>query len=165
MAATIQSLFPYTNNTAEDFNVYPVFIKFSAPIVNGEYVFNEKLTPPQAFGKLLQPQKGIIAGVMISANCTESQFTSAIDDALYLQILHGGNKTPVNMAPFPFCNFSHGDNFQLQWECSGGTVNQEENFLLQVTGKVNQLTGMTSNELVLKIAFNFIRVGKDNLKG
>lgn len=165
MANTIQSLFPYTNNTAEDFNVYPVFIKFSAPIVNGEYVFNEKLTPPQVFGKLLQPQKGIIAGVMISANCTESQFTSAIDDTLYLQILHGGNKTPVNMAPFPFCNFSQGDNFQLQWKCSGGTVNQEEKFLLQVTGKVNQLTGMTSNELDLKIAFNFIRVGIDNLKG
>lgn len=165
MANTIQSLFPYTNNTAEDFNVYPVFIKFSAPIVNGEYVFSEKLTPPQVFGKLLQPQKGIIAGVMISANCTESQFTSAIDDPLYLQILHGGNKTPVNMAPFPFCNFSQGDNFQLQWKCSGGTVNQEEKFLLQVTGKVNQLTGMTSNELELKIAFNFIRVGIGNLKG
>lgn len=165
MANTIQSLFPYTNNIAEDFNVYPVFLKFSAPIVNGEYVFNEKLTPPQVFGKLLQPQKGIIAGIMISANCTESQFSSAIDNPLYLQILHGGNKTPVNMAPFPFCNFSQGDNFQLQWKCSGGTVNQEEKFLLQVTGKVNQLTGMTSNELELKIAFNFIRVGIDNLKG
>lgn len=165
MAQTIQSLFPFTENRAEYFNIYPVYLKFSAPIVAGQYVFNETLTPSQVFGKLLQPQKGVIAGVMISANCSESQFTSAIDDPLYLQILHGGNKTPVNMAAFPFCNFTQGDNFQLQWKCSGGSASQEEDFLLQVSGKVNQLTGMTSNELELRIAFNFIRVGIDELKG
>ena len=165
MAQTLQSLFPYTNNRAEYFNIYPVYLKFSAPIVAGQYVFNETLTPSKVFGKLLQPQKGIIAGVMISANCTESQFTSAIDDPLYLQILHGGNKTPVNMSAFPFGNFAQGDNFQLQWKCSGGSTSQEEEFLLQVSGKVNQLTGMNSNELDLKIAFNFIRVGIDELKG
>lgn len=165
MAQTIQSLFPFTENRAEHFNVYPVYLKFSAPIVAGQYVFNDTLTPSQVFGKLLQPQKGIIAGIMISANCSDSQFTSAIDDPLYLQILHGGNKTPVNMAAFPFSNFTQGDNFQLQWKCSGGSASQEEEFLLQVSGKVNQLTGMTSNELELRIAFNFIRVGIDELKG
>ncbi len=83
---------------------------------------------------------------------------------MFLQILHGGNRTPVNMRPFPFSNFSQADNFQLQWQCSGGTVSQEEEFFLQVTGKVNQLTSMTNNELILKVSFNFIRVGIEQLE-
>ena len=94
MANTLQNLFPFTNNRAEDFNIYPVFLKFSAPIVAGQYVFNETLTPSQVFGKLLQPQKGVIAGVMISANCSESDFTSAVDDPLYLQICTAGTRRP-----------------------------------------------------------------------
>ena len=164
MAATIQSLFPFTKIRANDFTVYPVYCKFSAPIIGGKYIFSEKTTPPQEFGELLQPQTGIIAGVMISANCSSDEFTSALDEQLFLQILHGGNGTPVNMAPFPFSSFAHGDNFQLQWEPSGTTPTQEEKFYLQIQGEVNQLTGMTQNELVLKVAFNYYRVGTDQLK-
>lgn len=165
MAATIQSLFPFTNNVAEDFTVYPCRLSFSAPIINGEYVFSEATTPAQKFGKLLQDQKGVIAGVMISANCGEQEFTEAVNDSLLLQILHDGNKTPVNLAPFPFANFSQTENFQLQWMPTGGTVKQEESFLLSISGRVNQLQNMTSNELELKVVFNFIRVGADKLKG
>ena len=102
---------------------------------------------------------------MISANTTEQNFTSAVNDCLNLQILHDGNKTPVNMAPFPFSNFSQSENFQLQWEATGATVRQEESFSLEVSGYVDQLTGMTLNELELKIVFNYIRVGSDRLKG
>lgn len=165
MAASIQSLFPFTQNRAEDFTVYPCWCKFSAPVVGGKYVFNASTTPPQYFGDLLQKEKGIIAGVMISANCSDAAFTSAVDDPLFLQILHGGNGTPVNMKPFPFSSFAHGDNFQLQWEPTGQDANQQEQFFLEVKGEVNQLPGMTQNELVLKVAFNYYRVGKDNLKG
>lgn len=165
MAATIQSLFPFTHNDADDFTVYPCSLSFSAPIVNGEYVFSESTTPAQKFGKLLQDQKGIIAGVMVSANCGEPEFTTAVKDCLLLQILHDGNKTPVNLSPFPFANFSQTENFQLQWEPTGGTVKQEESFLLSISGKVDQLQNMLSNELELKVIFNFIRVGTKKLKG
>lgn len=165
MAATIQNLFPMTENRAKDFTVYPCYLKFSAPIQAGKYVFSRTTTPPQVFGKLLQKQIGVIAGIMISANTTEQDFTSAVNDCLKLQILHDGNKTPVNMAPFPFSNFSQAENFELQWEATGATVRQEENFSLEVSGEVDQLTGMTLNELELKVIFNFIRVGSDRLKG
>lgn len=165
MANTLQNLFPLTHNKAEDFNVYPVCVKFSAPVIAGKYVFSEATTPAQVFGTLLQRQKGVIAGVMLSANCTPAAFASGLDSPLKLQILHGGNRTPVNMAPFPFSTFADGDNFQEQWEVSGTDINQEEEFLLQVTGEVDQLQNMTNNELVLKVAFNYIRVGIDNLRG
>lgn len=164
MANTLQNLFPLSRLNPDDCNIFPVYVKFSAPIVAGQYVFSPVTTPAQSFGHLSQPQAGIIAGVMVSANCEESQFTAALDEPLFLQILHGGNETPVNMAPFPFSNFSQADNFQLQWKTSGCGVDQKEDFLLQVTGKVNQLTGMTSNELVLKVSFNYIRVGLDKLE-
>lgn len=164
MANTLQNLFPLTNHNPDDFNIYPVYVKFSAPVIGGKYVFSPTTTPAQAFGDLLQPQAGVIAGVMVSANCDAAQFTAALDEPLFLQILHGGNKTPVNMRPFPFSDFSQADNFQLQWKCSGGDRNQQEKFLLQITGSVNQLTGMTNNELVLRVSFNFIRVGLDKLE-
>jgi hypothetical protein len=164
MAATIQNLFPFTYCRAEDFIVYPCALKFYAPVIAGKYVFNGTTTPAQRFGKLLQKQKGIIAGVMVSANCSERDFTAAIDEPLKLQILHDGNGTPVNMSPFPFSNFSQSENFQLQWEASGTTRTQEEFFKLGISGSVDQLQNMTSNELQLNVVFNFIRVGSDKLQ-
>lgn len=162
--ATIQNLFPLTKNRAEDFTVYPCYLKFSAPVVNGKYVFSETTTPAKKFGKLLQKQTGIIAGIMLSANCSEQDFTASLDNPLMLQILHDGNKTPVNLAPFPFANFSQTENFQLQWIASGASIKQEEFFRLAISGEVDQLPNMTSNELELKVIFNFIRVGSDKLQ-
>ena len=165
MSNTIQNLFPMTNNRAEDFKVVPCYVEFSAAVDNGKYVFDNIKTPPKVFGKLLQGQKGIIAGVMVSANCTDQQFTEAVNGALFLQILHAENDTPVNMAPFPFANFSQGGNFQEQWQITASSMIQEEAVKLSVTGAVDQLTGMSQNELILKVSFNFIRVGAENLKG
>ena len=168
MANTIQNLFPLTNNRGEDFTVFPCHTEFAAPVsVGGVYVFNEQTTPAVEFGKLLQGQTGIIAGVMITANCTDDQFTAALEPGkpLKLQVLHGSNNTPINMAPFPFTAFAHGDNFSAQWRIVGASVKQEENFKLAITGEVDQLTGMTSNELLIRVSFNFYRVGSTNLKG
>lgn len=164
MAATLQSLFPQIRPDMEGFNVFPCYAEFSAPVVAGKYVFDESTTPAVDFGKLLQGQVGIIAGVMITANCSSSEFTTAIDKPMKLQVLHGGNMTPVNMAPFPFTEFSQGDNFQLQWEITGATMQQEENFKLSVTGDIDQLSSMTQNELKIKITFNFIRVGSNKVR-
>lgn len=159
MAATLQSLFPQIKPDMEGFTVFPCYAEFSAPVIAGKYVFSELTTPSVDFGKLLQGQTGIIAGVMISANCTPANFAEGVDKPLKLQVLHGGNMTPVNMSPFPFTEFSQGDNFQLQWVITAATMKQEENFKLAVSGEVNQLSGMTNSELVLRVAFNFIRVG------
>lgn len=165
MAATLQSLFPFTTNKGKDFNVYPVYTKFSAPIINGKYVFSEATTPAQVFGKLLQGQFGVIAGVMISANCSADDFTANVNDALTLQIVHAGNNTPINMSAYPFSSFAHGDNYQAQWEITSATTQQEEDFKLSVSGEVDQIAGMLSNELELRIAFNFIRTSKEKLDG
>lgn len=165
MANTIQSLFPYTQNRSKHFNVYPCFATFAAPVIAGKYVFNETTTPPVVFGKLLQQQRGIIAGVMISANCQPADFAAAVDSPLLLQVIHGGNRTPVNMRPFPFCEFSQGDNYQEDFICSTTTMQKEENFLLGIKGEVNQLTGMNNNELILKVSFNFIRADKNEFHG
>lgn len=164
MAATLQSLFPFTTNKSGDFTVYPSCVEFHAPIIAGKYVFSEATTPAQVFGKLLQKERGIIAGVMLSANTRADNFAAGIDAPLKLQVLHGGNNTPINMAPFPFGSFAHGDNFQADWEITAASINQEDEFKLSVEGEVNQLSGMTNNELILRVAFNFIRVKADALK-
>ena len=147
-SATIQSLFPYTQNRAEDFTVVPCYCEFSAPLVAGKYVFDYTLTPPVEFEKLLQGQKGIIAGVMISANCTDAEFAAAVDSK-----------------PFPFTQFSQGGQFQLQWEITAASMLQEEFSKLAITGQVDQIPGMGVNELTIRISFNYYRVGKKNLKG
>ena len=165
MANSISSLFPQTANKWKDFNVFPCYTEFAAPIIGGKYIFSEQTTPAVKFEKLLQGQTGYIAGVMISANCTADQFATAVDKPLLLQVLHGGNNTPVNQSAFPFTEFSQGDNFTLPWEITAADTKQEEYFRLAVTGELDQLTGMTVNELILKITFNFIRVGSTNLKG
>ena len=165
MSNTLQSLFPMTNNRAEDFTVYPCYVEFSAPLSGGKYTFSEATTPAKEFGKILQKQKGIIAGVMISASCTDQEFTTAVNSALMLQILHGENNTPVNMAAYPFANFSQGGNFQGQFEATAETMQQEEAVKLAVTGDVDFIPGMGVQDLVVKISFNYIRVGKDQLKG
>lgn len=164
MANTLQNLFPQTPNRAEDFTVYPCCVEFSAPVVGGYYVFDEEHTPAKFFGKLGQPQKGVIAGLMISANCKEEDFTTALEEPLTLQILRGGNNTPVNMAAFPIANFSHGEIFQEQWRTSGQSMLQEEEFKLAIKGRVYQLSSMTQNELKIRVIFNYIRAAADKLR-
>lgn len=155
MASTIYSLFPLSQIKSEHVTIYPCYVEFRAPIVNGQYVFENMAAQ---FGKLLQGQTGIIAGVSISANCTDAEFTTAMEEPLMLRVVHGENKTTVNAAPFPFTAFEQVENFVLDWVITGSTMKQEEPFLLDVTGVVNQIPGMSQNELVLRVSFNFMRV-------
>lgn len=162
MANTIQSLFPihrkYTY-AGRSFQVYPCAVEFSAPLYDGKYRFDGQTEGNKAksFGQLLQAQTGVIAGIFLSSNSSSAEFTNALDKPLELQILHGGNKTPVNESPFVFSDFAQGSNFSLQWETSGTTTNQQENFLLQIRGSVNQIFSLTDDELKISVVFNFLR--------
>ena len=164
MANTKYSLFPFSTIAKKDFTIYPVSIEFRAPLIAGKYVFSPATTPAKVFGELMQNECGIVAGVMLSANTTAENFAAGVDKPLELQILHGGNQSAINMTPFPFSTFAHGDNFIADWEITAANVSRKDDFLLQVTGEVNQLTGMTQNELILKIAFNYIRAEKKAVK-
>lgn len=155
MANTIYSLFPLSQIKSEHVTIYPCYVEFKAAIQNGQYVFENNAAE---FGKLLQGQTGVIAGVSISANCTDAEFTTAIESPLMLRVIHGENKTTVNAAPFPFTAFEQVENFELDWVITGATMKQEEPFLLDVTGTVNQIPGMTNNELILRVSFNYMRV-------
>ena len=165
MAQTIQSLFPFTTNKRKDFLVYPCYVDFAAPVIGGKYIFSEATTPAKVFGKLQQGQTGVIAGVNISANTTPDNFTSGVENPLLLQILNSGNETPVNLAPFPFSQLSDTQGFQEEWEITAATMQQQDFFKLAITGEVNQLTGMTNNELILRVTFNFIKVASEKIEG
>ena len=165
MANTLQNLFPFSTIQPNNATVYPVSVTFSAPIIAGQYVFNDTTTPPQVFGRLPQDQTGVIAGVMIGANCAPEDFAANVGEPLKLQILNGSNKTPVNMSPFPFTQFAHGDNYACWWNITGAAKAYEDNFLLQVSGAVKQIANMTDNELKLKISFNYWRIAKKELTG
>ena len=166
MANTLQNLFPFSTINPVRAQVYPVNVEFNAPIIGGEYVFDESTTPAKSFGTgLSQKQTGVIAGVMIGANCTPEDFAANVVTNLELQVLNGSNGTPVNLAPFPFSQFAHGDNYALWWNITGAATPYIDDFLLQVSGKVKQIDDMTENELILKIAFNFWRVDNGELGG
>ena len=163
MANTLQNLFPFSTIRPARALVYPCALEFIAPITAGHYVFSENNRVP--FGtKLLQEQTGVIAGVMISANCSAEDFAAAVDEPLKIQIFQGGNDTPVNLAPFPFSQFSHGDNYSL-WFNITQAANYENEFFVALSGKVRQIANMTSNELKIKLAFNFWRIDNAMIQG
>lgn len=161
MANTINKLFPFSTLDPSKVKICPKFVEFRAPIVGGKYIFSEATTPAQNFGELPQNQTGIIAGVQISANCTPEDFAAAVDKPLLLQVFHGGNRTPVNQDPFPFSQFSAGDNYLLNWKITAGEINNQDAFYLSVTGEVDQIGNMNSNELVLRVQFNYLRIEGD----
>lgn len=163
MANTLQSLFPFSTINPARALVYPCSVEFSAPITAGHYVFKD--ANRVSFGTtLLQEQTGVIAGIMISGNCSAEDFAAAVDEPLKIQIYQGGNDTPVNLAPFPFSQFSHGDNYVL-WFGITQAANYKNEFFVALSGKVRQIANMTSNELKIKLAFNFWRVDKAMLEG
>lgn len=163
MANTLQNLFPLSSVCPARALVYPCAVEFSAPITAGHYVFNDDTR--KSFGsKLLEKQTGVIAGVMISGNCSAEDFSAAVDEPLKIQIYQGGNDTPVNLAPFPFSQFAHGDNYSL-WFNITQAANYQNEFFVGLSGKVRQIANMTSNELKIKLAFNFWRIDEAMLKG
>lgn len=164
MANTYQNLFPFSTIDHTKALVYPVSVEFSAPIIAGHYVFSENTTPMKEFGKLLQTQTGVVAGVMIGGNCSPDDFAASVDSPLKLQIYHGSNKTPVNLSPFPFSQFAHGDNYSEWWNITGSNNDYEDKFFLAVEGRVRQISNMVDNELKLKISFNFWRVDNDAIR-
>lgn len=161
MANTINKLFPFSTLDPDKVKVCPRFVEFSAPVVAGKYVFSEATTPAQIFGELPQGQTGVIAGVQISANCNPDDFAEACDSPLLLQVYHGGNNTPVNVDPFPFSQFSHGDNYLLNWKITAADTDNKDAYKLGVVGEVNQIGNMNSNELILRVQFNFLRIEGD----
>lgn len=165
MANTLQNLFPFSTIEPVNAEIYPKTVIFSAPIIAGEYVFSDTTTPPQELGTLPQGKTGIIAGVMIGANCTPEDFAANVVDVLELQILNGANGTPINSAPFPFSQFAHGDNYSVWWNITGAETPYIDTFVLQVKGKVKQIANMTENELRLKISFNYWRIANKELEG
>ncbi len=163
MANTLQNLFPFSTISPARAQVYPCAVEFIAPITAGHYVFKDENRV--SFGtKLLEKQTGVIAGIMISANCTADDFTAAVDEPLKIQIYQGGNDTPVNLSPFPFSQFAHGENYSL-WFNITQAANYENEFFVGLSGKVRQIANMTSNELKIKLAFNFWRIDKAMLEG
>lgn len=161
MANTKFSLFPFSGIILEKVLIYPCSLEFSGALENGKYVFsgNEK-----KFDRLSMGQTGVIAGVMVSGNCTPADFAAAVDEPLQLQVYHGRNRTPINLSPFYFSQFSDGDNFTLDWKITGTTETHADIFYLGVEGKVNQIDAMTEDELKIKISFNFMRVDNKELE-
>lgn len=165
MANTLQSLFPFSTVPPDTTQVTPCSVEFSAPIIAGHYEFNDQKTPPQRFETLMQGKIGVIAGVMIGANCSPDDFAQNVEAPLKLQVFNGTNKTPVSLSPFMFSQFAHGDNYCTWWKITGSSgARYDGDCFLSVSGRVKQIPGMTSNELVLKISFNFWRVDKDFFK-
>lgn len=159
MANTLNSLFPFSTVSPESTQVTPKAVEFSAPIEAGHYVFNKDTTPPKDIGILPQGKMGVIAGVMIGANCAPDDFALSVEEPLKLQVLRGTNRTPVSLDPFLFSQFAHGDNYTTWWKITGSTANRyADTFFLSVEGRVKQIANMTDNELKLKISFNLWQI-------
>lgn len=161
MANTINKLFPFSTLDPSKVKVCPKYVEFSAPIIGGKYIFSEATTPAQVIDDLPQGQTGVIAGLQISANCTPEDFSAGVNAPLLLQVYHGGNNTPINIDPFPFTQFSAGDNYLLNWKVTATDIDNKDPYKMGVTGEVSQIGNMSSNELILRVQFNFLRIEGD----
>lgn len=133
--STIFQRFPKIKDWRE-VAVFPVALKFTAVLMGGKFVFNERKTAFFANSQELV----VLDGVSLSASSgiDELTFSKALKDFFSLNIIREGNGHPVTLAPFKFAQFSQGGLFTANFHATA-TSNNEENFAFELKGELDQI--------------------------
>jgi hypothetical protein len=134
--ATIFQKFPNMAGKFDAISVYPVAIKFTANLVGGKFVFNEKKVA--FYGN--SGETIVLDGIAISASngVDALTFSKALQGFFTLNIIRQGNGHPVTLAPFKFAAFSQGDIFAANFAVTA-TKENKENFEFVVSGELDQI--------------------------
>lgn len=153
--ATIFQRFPQLKNWRE-VAVFPVSLKFTAPLIAGKFVFNEQKTAFFSNSNELV----VLDGVSLSASggIDELTFSKALKDFFSLNIIREGNGHPVTLAPFKFAAFNQAALFTANFTATA-TNGNEENFSFELKGELEQipeLAGLASIDV--NIVTNIFRM-------
>jgi hypothetical protein len=154
---SINQLFPNLKN--RDFAVYPVAVSFTSTLNAGFYDFD--FLPKKKVCELGKNETGLICGINLSSNVSNDLFLEALDENngfLSIRLIHGENKSDVNLAPFYFCNFSD-SSFISNFKIVGSNSSEKESFFIKLGGRIKQIGSI--NKITLNLIFNLLKTKKD----
>jgi len=166
--STIFQAFPGLPNVETAAQVFPVAVRFTAPLVGGFFEFN------QIENFAFQGQNGekfALDGLTLAANIDTLTFSNAVDPAynngfFALDVLRAGNRHACTMAPFKFTAFNQGTEYNANWEPTA-TTNNGENFLFRLNGRLVQTPALIAAGLVsvsIIVTANIYRIKARTLK-
>jgi hypothetical protein len=166
--STLFQKFPGLQNVQQKVKVYPVAVKFTAPLLAGRFEWN-KVLKFAFIGN--SGERFILDGVNLSATIDQLNFSNAIDPAvnngfMLLDIIRDGNNKTVTLAPFAFSAFNEGAEFSADFSPTA-TVNNQENFSFQLRGALIQTPGIIDlgvDEITILLTGNIYRIKEGVLK-
>lgn len=152
---TIYQALPGLANIDNAAQVYPVAVKFQAPLIAGRFEW-AALVAPAFIGQA--GEKFALSGLTLAANIDQLIFSNAIDPAynggfFSMDIVREGNGHPATLAPFKFTAFNQGAEYNANWSPTA-TQNNGERFSLRMTGALIQTpeivgTGLLAIDLIV----------------
>ena len=160
--STLFQKFPQFKNPLQQVLVYPVAVQFKADLIGGRFDFKQ-VTQPAFTGN--SGEIFVLDGVTMAASIDQLNFSQAIDiqynnGFFSLDIIRGGNRTAVGLAPFRFSAFNQGSEFSANWRPSA-TENNEEKFIFQMDGALVQtpeLIALGVSQIGISVSANIYRI-------
>lgn len=167
--ATIWQKFPAAEDIRKAAKIYPVGVRFDAPLVGGKFTFANQSV--KAF-KGNPRELYVLDGVTISGNIDGLQFCQAINPGFgcglfSLNIDQEETRLPVTQAPFLFGNYDQALEFCAQWQTET-TVSEEDTFRFILNGELVQTPAILAAglaEISLFVTANIIRLDSNKFMG
>ena len=160
--STIWQKFPHLDNPLEQALVYPVAVSFTAALFGGKFLF-PKILQSGFLGS--SGEIFVMDGISLAANIDQLTFSAALDPNynngfFSLDIVRGGNKSAVGLAPFRFSAFGQGSEFAANWRATA-TENNQEKFFFQLDGGLIQtpeLITLGVSQIQISVCANIYRI-------
>lgn len=159
---TIYQALPGLDSIDTAAQVYPVAVRFPAPLIAGRFEW-PALEIPAFTGQA--GEKFVLSGLTLAANIDQLAFSNAIDPAFNngffsMDIMRAGNRHAATLAPFRFTAFNQGGEYNANWAPTA-TENNAENFNFRLTGALIQtpdLVALGLLEIDLVVTANIYRI-------
>jgi hypothetical protein len=167
--ATLYQKFPGIIAPDTSIQVYPIAVKFTAPLIGGRFDFlgveNFAFTGNSS-------EKFILDGSAIAGNISNQIFNNALDPAAFngfflLDIIRDGNRHPVTLAPFKFSDYSQALNFSANFAPNATDKSGRENFNFKLSGGLLQtpeILALGLNSISIIITTNLYRISQRAMK-
>lgn len=162
---TLYQKFPGLSEVEKKVLIYPVSLKFTAPLVAGRFDWPSLVLP--AF-QGSSGERFILDGCNLAATIDQLTFSNAIDPSFLngffqLDIVRDGNGHRVTLAPFLFSAFNQGSEFSADFSPTA-TINNVENFSFRLAGALIQtpdliLQGITEISILLTANLYRVKIG------
>lgn len=159
---TLFQSFPGVKDVIEKVSIFPVGIKFTAPLVGSKFTFRNM--DVLAFGG--NPRETyVVDGIALSGTIDELTFSNSIDasfgiGAFSIDIISAGTGLPCTQAPFPFGSYSQALKFAANVRTKTTAKDGRDSFFLRMNGQLNQTADLIAagiNSVTLFATMNVYR--------